>query len=101
MQGQALIYAKAINSSVDAAHLGFTVCEDALALVECISQTTAEDRNEFLKGVKALTQKGYDKAVEAKKGFIHVRTTVEEVNNSKECAMTRCLTNNFFPFTSF
>lgn len=79
VQKQAIIYAKAIHSSVDAAHLGFTVCEDALALIEYIPKSTAEDRIEFLKGVMALTQQGYDKALEAKKGFVHVRITVDEV----------------------
>uniref|UniRef100_A0A8H7XV97 Uncharacterized protein n=1 Tax=Psilocybe cubensis TaxID=181762 RepID=A0A8H7XV97_PSICU len=97
---QAIIYSKAIRSSVDAAHVGFTICDDALALIKFMPHSTPEDRIAFLKGVKESTQQGYDKAVEAKLGFIHVRTTVEELLNkikvekdsTRDCGITEMQT---------
>lgn len=82
MQTQALVYVTAIDFSVKAAHDGFAVCEDALALVDCIQTTTAEERRQFLEGMKEITKNGLKNAEEAKNRFVHVRGTVETVSHS-------------------
>ncbi|KAF8890825.1 hypothetical protein CPB84DRAFT_1784619 [Gymnopilus junonius] len=87
MHEQALVYARAIDSSVSAAHLGFTMAEDALTLVEMIPKTDEQDRREYLEGVKDITQKGYLRAMEAKKA------STEDVNESVEYGE---VSNGFF-----
>ncbi|KDR78081.1 hypothetical protein GALMADRAFT_245068 [Galerina marginata CBS 339.88] len=79
IHNQALVYAQAIDFSVGAASMGFAIAEDALTLVEFIPQTTDEERQEFLEGIKELAQKGLANAKEAMKGFVNVRTTIEDL----------------------
>jgi len=60
--------------------MGFTIAEDAISLVELIKETTPAERREFLEGIKVFTAKGYTKALEARKGFVEVGTTVNNVS---------------------
>ena len=79
IQEQAVAYARAINSSVEAAHLGFAMAEDALTLIEMLPSTSMEERREYFEGLKNIAQKGYSLAVASKKAFHNVRSTVEIV----------------------
>ncbi|KAF9039872.1 hypothetical protein BJ165DRAFT_343465 [Panaeolus papilionaceus] len=76
---QAIQYAQAIDLSVVAAHNGFTVAEDAISLFELLqtTETTPEDRQEFLQGTLELARKGRKNALEAKNKFVDVRNVVE------------------------
>ncbi|KAF9555962.1 hypothetical protein CPC08DRAFT_820739 [Agrocybe pediades] len=81
IRNQVQVYARAIDTSVEAAQMGFTIAEDAISLVESIkdSETKPEERREFLDGIISFTAQGLEKAKEARKGFLEVRTTVHNL----------------------
>jgi hypothetical protein len=73
------VYAKAIDFSVAAAQDGFTVAEEALALVEYIEEATPEERKDFLLEMRKFSRKGREKASEAHERFVGVGRTIQEV----------------------
>lgn len=73
------MYAKAIDFSVAAAQDGFTVAEEALALVEFIEEATPEERRDFLLEMRRFSQRGREKASEAHGRFVGVGVTVQDV----------------------
>ena len=81
---QALAYVEAIDLSVVAAQLGFTVAEEAI-LLDNATSSTLDERNSYIEGMLNLAQQGHDIAAETLQTFRDVRKNVLAVGHLFLC----------------
>ncbi|KAF8152277.1 hypothetical protein B0H34DRAFT_724550 [Crassisporium funariophilum] len=74
---QMILYAGAIDSSIDAAQDVFAICDDALFLAETITKDSAvEEVDSYLQDMRKLAENGLQKTRFALTGFRDVRKTI-------------------------
>lgn len=64
------------------------MCAEALTLMECVQNTTAEKKIGSIENLKAVTQKGLANAAQARNRFIHTHSTWEAVSSSVYCLVS-------------
>jgi hypothetical protein len=82
---QARAYVNAIDFSVVAAQLGFTIAAEAISLEDLIPDSTPDELRHYLEGMLDFAKDGYDNANKTLETFRNVRRDVHAVGRFFFC----------------